>query len=427
VPLKPTKLSVVSYQVGFGDCFLLSFKYAKDSRHVLIDFGSTGLPQGIPKSRLTDIANDVKARTNGKLDAIVETHRHRDHISGFATNKKGTASGDIIATLKPDLVVQPWTEDPDAKPDAKQATATMTGKQAFVAALDAMHDVAEATTAEARLLAAGLPRAVADQLAFQGAKNLANASAVTNLMRMGKRHAYVNYESQSGLGTILPGVTVTVLGPPNLVQSKAITKERSTDAAEFWQLQALSGRRYSIARGDPLPRSASVPAGQGPESTRWFRRRAQNIRADGLLELVRILDKQMNNTSVILLFEVGSKAFLFPGDAQLENWQYALAQKQKDKTKSRLSHVVLYKVGHHGSRNATPKSMWAMLTRQSPTATPTRLKTTVSTMAGKFGSLQKKTEVPRQSLVAELKKQSTYFTTQDLHGNTLSHVLEFPL
>ena len=35
------------YQVGFGDCFLLTFHYAKgDDRHILIDFGSTKLPQG---------------------------------------------------------------------------------------------------------------------------------------------------------------------------------------------------------------------------------------------------------------------------------------------------------------------------------------------------------------------------------------------
>ena len=42
----PTSVEIRSYQVGFGDCYLLSFIYgAKDRRHVLIDFGSTGLPK----------------------------------------------------------------------------------------------------------------------------------------------------------------------------------------------------------------------------------------------------------------------------------------------------------------------------------------------------------------------------------------------
>ena len=43
---KPTSVEVRSYQVGFGDCFLLSFVYSQtDRRHVLIDFGTTALPR----------------------------------------------------------------------------------------------------------------------------------------------------------------------------------------------------------------------------------------------------------------------------------------------------------------------------------------------------------------------------------------------
>ena len=46
---KPKSVEVRSYQVGFGDCFLLSFVYSgTDKRHVLIDFGTTGLPRGKP-------------------------------------------------------------------------------------------------------------------------------------------------------------------------------------------------------------------------------------------------------------------------------------------------------------------------------------------------------------------------------------------
>ena len=115
----PTNATIRTYHVGFGDCFLLSFQYSRKSeRHVLIDFGSTGFPKGVPKSRMMDIAKDIKHRTGGKLHAVVATHRHRDHISGFATDKAGQAPGDVIKSLKPDLVVQPWTEDPKLGPDA---------------------------------------------------------------------------------------------------------------------------------------------------------------------------------------------------------------------------------------------------------------------------------------------------------------------
>ena len=41
----PKSLTIRTYNVGFGDCFLLSFLYPGNSeKHVLIDFGSTGMP-----------------------------------------------------------------------------------------------------------------------------------------------------------------------------------------------------------------------------------------------------------------------------------------------------------------------------------------------------------------------------------------------
>ena len=35
-------------------------------------------------------------------------------------------------------------------------------------------------------------------------------------------------------GAVLPGVTVSVLGPPTLEQTTKIKKQRSKDEAEFW-------------------------------------------------------------------------------------------------------------------------------------------------------------------------------------------------
>ena len=97
----PKSLMIRSYHVGFGDCFLLSFACGpRSERHVLIDFGSTGLPEGTPRTRMMDIAKDIKERTGGRLDAIVATHRHKDHISGFET-KNGKGTSDVIRALKP--------------------------------------------------------------------------------------------------------------------------------------------------------------------------------------------------------------------------------------------------------------------------------------------------------------------------------------
>ena len=75
----PNALSIRMYHVGFGDCFLLTFHYSTIDRHLLIDFGTTRQT----KEYMKLVAKDIKARCNGKIDAVLLTHRHKDHLSGF--------------------------------------------------------------------------------------------------------------------------------------------------------------------------------------------------------------------------------------------------------------------------------------------------------------------------------------------------------
>jgi hypothetical protein len=119
--------------------------------------------------------------------------------------------------------------------------------------------------------------------------------------------------------------------------------------------------------------------------------------------MVRVLDDVLNNTSLILLFVAGDKKLLFPGDAQWENWSYALSQPGIGDL---LKDAALYKVGHHGSRNATPKSLWKLIDNKD-------LKSVMSTKAGKHGAIDRRTEVPRATLVQELQKRKLY-STQDM-------------
>jgi hypothetical protein len=418
----PTSATIRTYHVGFGDCFLVSFAYSgKSERHVLIDFGSTGFPKGVPKSRMMDIAKNIKQRTKGKLHAVVATHRHRDHISGFATEKAGKGTGDIIKSLKPNLVVQPWTEDPKLRPKATGPSGSNAKIKKFgagtsqqVAALSLMHEVAHLS-----LTARNLPKNLRHEIGFLGESNIANPRAVKNLMTMAK-NSYVYCGSKSGLEKVLPGVKVEVLGPPTLKQTDTIKTERSRDPDEFWHFQV--GATALTAGGDKkpilFPRYVESRGYSHRINARWLVNRTRTVRGEQLLQIVRTLDQEMNNTSVILLFEVGKKKLLFPGDAQIENWRYALGQK---KYQSLLASVNVYKVGHHGSLNATPKSLWKLFKNKSEGKRANRLLSLMSTMEGKHGSLSSHTEVPRITLVRELQRQSDLFTTQQLRGKNFFH------
>lgn len=425
--MAPEGVTIRTYNVGFGDCFLLSFRYGpRSERHVLIDFGSTGFPEGVPSTRMMDIAIDIKTRTGGKIHAVVATHRHKDHISGFETKKGGTGTGDVIRSLRPSLVVQPWTEDPDLDTQAtgpRARTRSVAQKirrmgeasPKLVTALFHMQNIARQLRD-----AKNLPKAVKGELSFLGETNLANLSAVKNLMTMAK-NSYVFCGSKSGLERLLPGVHVHVLGPPTVAQSAKIRKQRSSDPDEFWQFQARA-----IASDETVANSGTIlfpryVEGQGsniPIRARWIRFHSRMTRSEQLLQIVRMLDQQMNNTSVILVFQVGKRCLLFPGDAQIENWEFALNQK---KYRSLLANVDVYKVGHHGSRNATPKSLWSRFRHKSTKKAPDRLKSLMSTMAGKHGHADSNTEVPRSTLVRALEAESDLFTTQRLEGKNFFH------
>lgn len=430
--IKPKSLTLRAYQVGFGDCFLLTFHYPARGtkpafeRHVLIDFGSTALPKNAPADYMVRVANDIKNECAGKLHAVVATHRHADHINAFARDADGKGSGDIIRTLKPDVVVQPWTEDPGAQRDALKPSAAHDPGAAHIRALASMNAFAASVLEETRLLQGKLGTRRLAQLAFLGEDGIKNADAVKNLMTMGKKNFYVYHGSRSGLEKVLPGVKIHVLGPPTLEQSSAIRKQRAKDEDEFWHFQAAASDRFAVASARLFPRAATYRKGQRPPPfARWLIPRMLSVRAEQLLEIVRILDDQMNNTSAILLFETANRKLLFPGDAQLENWLYALKESpHATHNCNLLSDVDLYKVGHHGSLNATPKSLWQLFKQRGPKTKPDRLQTVVSTKEGKHGSVDKGTEVPREKLVTALTSDSDYHTTQTVTQSKLK--MTFP-
>ena len=421
MPVEPAKVTVRMYNVGFGDCFLLTFHYAPPlhAQHILIDFGSVS-----GSADLRRIALQIRDACEGKLYAVVATHRHRDHIGGFSDAGGKQSPGAIIAACQPEVVVQPWTENPDAGADAAAAPLLARNQPAnplrlYFASMNAMQAYAQSVVdAAPRWRGAGGRPIGLEKLA---ANNTRNPEAVRNLRNMGKRPPrFLQYGSPSGLedDKLLPGVKVTVLGPPSLQQQNLKKYARQSNeywlASKFWGLQ----QRAAAAAGtsDLFPREARYAKGAGPLHTRWFLEHADSALKKNALAIVTILDKFLNNTSLILLFEANGRKLLFPGDAQLETWQWALSQPG---IPDLLKNVDVYKVGHHGSRNATPRELWNGFEKRQGRA----LTTMMSTAAGVYGR-SAEGKVPSDNLLKALKKESTLKNTQDLKGGKDPIVVE---
>lgn len=255
--VSPVRLTLRCYGVGFGDCFLLTFHYPgrRIDRHVLIDFGSTQRPPRATGNLMAAIADDIAAVVGRRLHVLVVTHRHADHVNGFATNASGTGPGDVIARLEPRLVVQPWTEVPEAPGDATGLPAGLgaAADAALRLSLERMREVAAVARVEAR----HLPKTARDEITFIADDALANRSAVENLARLGRKTkaAYVHHGRRlPALGTLLPGVDVEVLGPRR-------SPRRTTSPGSARGTPTSSGTSRTSGRSRPPPRSAPATAG----------------------------------------------------------------------------------------------------------------------------------------------------------------------
>jgi len=415
--LKPKKIEIYAFNVGFGDCTLVKFIYPGQNRdrHILVDFGSKVGPEGKPSNFMTKVAKQIHDICNGKLDVIVGTHRHQDHISGFRTRKNGKGPGDYIAKCDPDLILQPWTEHPDIERDAT-GKYNSSNNLAFVQSHNSMDTFARSLTkfANSSNHMRGFKPREKRTIAFIGENAVSNLNAIKNLHKMSEgqtaqglsKAQYLCFGDTLDLSEILPGVDVDVLGPPTTDQEEAAGHGHVSHSSENW---LLGSRRLKSAMASSDQTQAPFDdAGELPIWARWGAKRLSKYKRQDLLDIVTRLDDHLNNTSLILLFTVGDKSLLFPGDAEVQNWNYALTHSG---VKEKIKSVDLYKVGHHGSRNATPKeSLWPLFENRCSHDSSSRMISLLSTKQDVYGTKHK---VPKSSLVDALKAETNYISTED--------------
>ena len=79
------KLLIRAYNVGCGDCIYVRIPGPKGGFHILIDCGKKGGDELLEKAvkHLEGELPPGSAPGKKRLDLIVATHRHEDHIKGF--------------------------------------------------------------------------------------------------------------------------------------------------------------------------------------------------------------------------------------------------------------------------------------------------------------------------------------------------------
>lgn len=380
---------------GEGDCFLLAFRAKHDTQgYMLVDCGIfTGTSGGA--ERLRDIAKDIAEATGNHLHLVVVTHEHWDHLAGFQ-HARDTFFGDH--RIRIDQVWLAWTENLKGDELARY-----------------MHDRYEAAaraltnaTMQLEKLKDPWVGPIKDVLAYHSPQDFEGALGMTTDGLMDKVHdelsggAYYCYPDKPPITLpVAPGVRFYVLGPPkdegllrilegeSALHGAPLTLDETTafcsaalaaygdEAARTPEEEVLCERSCPfsdhLGMTEDEARKFEVDGNfffeehygfdkKDPEKG-W--RRIDNDWLATAGQLALNMDAQTNNTSLVLALELidSGKVLLFPGDAQTGNWlswkESSWMVEDKDGKKKAITGMDLiqrtgfYKVGHHGSQNAT--------------------------------------------------------------------------
>ena len=408
---KLDSLTVRMYRPGLGDCFLLTFRgkqgRAKVKRYMLIDCGVLS-GTASESERLGKIVEDIRDETQGQLHTLVVTHEHADHLSGFGYHKQVFKDS---AKFQIGEVWLGWTEDkedpkvqeiysavrkvPTQVLEKALAELKKSGSHSFEAikkvtqflkdnGMEDAKEIARAQGGEPVYLrpspdADGPTRVIAWE-DFGGVRfHVLGPPEDPDLL---KRSDPPKTKTSLDRGESLNQSTAFAMAVLHLAAAQGDLQDTESlsisDVEELFELSLPFDSSLGIpldelnkqlkeppeapveARGSPLAAELEFfrkyyGQGNSPDmenGPRWRRIDSDWLESAGSLALN--LDGDINNTSLVLAIELGEggKVLLFPGDAQYGNW---LSWAKTPRGSDLLTRTVFYKVGHHGSHNATLK------------------------------------------------------------------------
>lgn len=404
--LKPpiNGVAVRMYRQGHGDCFLLALPREGGGNpvYVLIDCGyKPGSPALIPgdERSIGDIVQNLGESTGFHLDLAILTHEHQDHLNGI-----WKASSPYFEDFEIDEAWLAWTEDPDdelantlRKRHKDQLLGLIHARRRLALAVGEDHASVQRVDTLLSLEFGGEDEAVPQAALLAAAKDptrSVNKQALKLIKDKAAENRGVSYLNPGDGPVDVPGsagIRAYVLGPPR--DEDLLLDEDPRDGEGFpdghamgftFRAAAVSASGAGAAPFSPrhcIPMVTALESGyadaffrqqygQGadgsnegdkeevPSNAPW--RRIESEWLFSAEELALKLNRGINNTSLVLAFELpaSKKVLLFAADAQRGNW-ISWSELEWDEgdsvttTRDLLARTVLYKVGHHGSHNAT--------------------------------------------------------------------------
>jgi hypothetical protein len=359
------RATIRMYRQGLGDCFLITLPRKKSAKpyRILIDCGVIlGTEDAITK--MTNVVEDIVGeveKSGGTIDLLLATHQHWDHLSGFIQAENSFAKltvGDVWLA---------WTEDPKddlAKKLRGEREQALVSLRLGVGAMRMAGDAGGAGEVEELIGFFGTVGGASTEDALAKAK-----ASATGAVRF-----CLPTDLPVSLGDL--DAKLFILGPPHdeklIRQTLSSAKDPETygiaaQALAATVMAALSTDDNSTPFGDlraiPTETAAGLEFfqrwyfGPGADAPPW--RQIDTAWLDGASDLALALDSATNNTSLVLAIEVAGKdVLLFAADAQVGNWLswQDLTWTFDGRTVTGpdlLARTIFYKVGHHGSHNAT--------------------------------------------------------------------------
>lgn len=394
----PGNIRIRMYRIGFGDFFLMTVPGKNGPAHILIDCGVHAANIGT----IQECVQDMAQLTGKNLALVILTHYHADHMSGFATCYNDFTEFNVGAVWITNRL------DPDNFNASKFMMQLTNLAQQLKMQLAAREDE---DGIEAQFKVENALGAASDN-----GGGGSNAKAL-KLLQSGFKNKPPVYYYQGGDTPTLPDelegmITAEILAPS------------PKDSGGEFSASDNKTEQYLAALGDDgVPDTKKVQpfdpkkwpgsANEYPkhsfeefEGTGQMEKTLGDMQPDALAAVADKLDGTLNNQSLVVLFTCNRKKLLFVGDAQWGNWAYWLYGKAvtgadpgiNQRAKDILGSIDFYKVGHHGSTNATPIPVVDALNQECAAM--------CSTATGAYGSPAKKTEVPRTALMDALEKRT---------------------